>query len=119
MPIYEYQCSVCGEVYEKLELRIVDIPTSPCPCCQAGVGTRMISAPAIIYEVFDERAVHRLPDWNQKMTQAKVHDARVRRNPRLAALEHDKGQGIKKYEMEFGRSERDRLINKAQLDNMG
>jgi putative FmdB family regulatory protein len=117
MPIYEYQCS-CGEVFERLELRIIDIPTFQCPMC-AGVGTRVISAPAIVYEIFDERATHRLPDWNQKMAQAKSHDARVRRNPKLAPLEHDKGQEIRTYEMEFGKGERDKLRSKAQLDNMG
>jgi putative FmdB family regulatory protein len=117
MPIYEYTCSKCNQLFERLELSIQDIPTSPCPLC-AGVGTRVISAPAIIYEIFDERAVHRLPDWNQKMAQAKAHDARVRRNPRLAPLEHDRGQGIKVYESDFGHQERKALESKAQLDNM-
>lgn len=118
MPIYEYVCISCNGLFERLELSIQDIPTSQCPMCQAGVGTRVISAPAIVYEIFDERATHRLPDWNQKMAQAKAHDARVRRNPKLAALEHDKGQGIKVYETEFGSTERSRLRDKAQLDNM-
>lgn len=98
--------------FERLELSIVDIPTSQCPMC-AGVGIRLMSAPAIIYEAFDERAIHRLPDWNQKMTQAKVHDAK------LPPLKRDLGQGIKQYNMEFGRMERDRLREKSQLDNMG
>jgi hypothetical protein len=84
----------------------------------AGVGTRVISAPAIVYEVFDERATHRLPDWNQKMEQAKRHDAMM--SSRLKQhLPHDMGHGIKTYQMDFGKTERSRLESKAQLDNMG
>ena len=116
MPIYEYQCSSCGETFERLELRIMDIPTSQCPIC-GGVGFLAISAPSIIYEIFDERATHRLPDWNQKMAQAEARDRRIKRSLK-APLEHDKGQGIKVYETEFGRTERDRLREKSQLDNM-
>lgn len=95
----------------------MDIPTSQCPFCR-GVGTLLISAPSIIYEVFDERATHRLPDWKQKMVRAERHDARVRSNLKVP-LEHDRGSGIKVYESDFGRGERDRLRDKAQLDNMG
>ena len=95
----------------------MDIPTSQCPIC-AGVGTRVISAPAIIYEIFDERATHRLPDWNQKMVQAKARDARLERTLNLHSLESDRGEGIKVYNTEFGYSERNRLREKAQLDNM-
>ena len=114
MPIYEYQCS-CGTVFERLELKIMDIPTSQCPMC-GGVGFLVISAPSIIYEIFDERATHRLPDWDQKMAQAKARDARVK--SRMKPLESDRGKGIKVYETEFGRTERDRLREKSQLDNM-
>lgn len=95
----------------------MDIPTSQCPMC-SGVGTFLISAPSIVYEVFNERATHRLPDWNQKMAQAERRDARIRRSLK-EPLAHDKGNGIKVYESDFGRSERDRLRDKAQLDNMG
>ena len=117
MPIYEYKCSSCSEIFERLELSIREIPTSQCPMC-GGAGTRLISAPSIVYEVFNERATHRLPDWNQKMAQAKAHDARTLRGLK-EPLERDKGSGIKEYNMEFGRSERDKLVSKAQLDNMG
>ena len=117
MPIYEYQCGECGGLFERLELSIKDIPTSQCPMC-AGVGTRVISAPAIIYEIFDERATHRLPDWNQKMVQAEERDARLKRTMKLPPLEDDRGNGIKVYETEFGSSERNKLREKAQLDNM-
>ena len=117
MPIYEYKCSKCNEVFERLELRIMDIPTSQCPMCD-GVGILILSAPSIIYEIFDERATHRLPDWDQKMAQAKARDARVKRTLKLPPLESDRGKGIKVYETEFGRTERDRLREKSQLDNM-
>jgi putative FmdB family regulatory protein len=118
MPIYEYTCSKCKTTFERLELSIQDIPTSQCPMC-AGVGTRVISAPAIVYEVFDERAVHKLPDWDQKMSQAKARDARLQRTMKLPPLKSDRGKDIKVYETEFGRSERDKLREKAQIDNMG
>lgn len=99
----------------------MDIPTSQCPMC-SGMGFLVVSAPAIVYEIFDERATHRLPDWNQKMAQAEAYDKRVRHGLRKAMskpLDSDRGQGIKMYETEFGRTERDRLREKAQLDNMG
>lgn len=115
MPIYEYQCSKCKKVFERLELRIMDIPTSQCPMC-GGVGSLVLSAPSIIYEIFDERATHRLPDWNQKMAQAKARDARVKRT--MPPLESDRGSGIKVYNTEFGHTERNKLREKAQLDNM-
>jgi hypothetical protein len=79
----------------------------------------MISAPSIVYSIFDERATHRLPDWKQKMAQAEVHDARVKRHLASASLPHDKGQGIKVYDIDFGHQERKNLERKAQLDNMG
>jgi len=117
VPIYEYQCN-CGNLFERLELSIQDIPTSQCPLC-AGVGTRVISAPAIIYEIFDERATHRLPDWKQRMARAEAHDAMVRRKYKnLPPLPSDCGKDIKVYETDFGHQERRALESKAQLDNM-
>ena len=96
----------------------MDIPTSQCPNCM-GVGERIISRPGIIYEIFDERAVHRLPDWEQKKKAAQVHDAKVRRQyPHLPPMPHDRGQDIKTYNMDFGHQERRSLESKAQLDNM-
>lgn len=115
MPIYEYQCTNCNTLFERLEFRIMDIPTSQCPKC-AGVGTRIMSAPAIVYQVFNERATHKLPDWKQKLQQAKAHDTRLARNLK-APLPHDRGQDTKVYEMDFGHHERKQLAQKAQLDN--
>ena len=110
------KCELCGEEYEVITLKIACNFSSPCPHCK-GEGILLISVPSIVYEVFNERATHKLPDWNQKMAQAKAHDAWVRRNPRLAPLEHDKGQNIKVYESDFGHQERKALASKAQLDN--
>ncbi len=118
MPIYEYYCTKCETVFERLELSIKDIPTSQCPTCM-GLGERIISRPGIIYEIFDETAVHRLPDWEQKKRAAQVHDAKVRRQfGHLAPMLHDRGQDIKVYDTDFGHSERKNLERKAQLDNM-
>ena len=115
MPIYEYVCG-CGTLFERLELSIKDIPTSQCPEC-GKMGRRMMSRPSIVYEVFDERATHKLPDWNQKMARAEASERRVRSTLR-EPLPHDMGQGIKVYDTEFGKTERRKLEQKAQLDNM-
>ena len=117
MPIHEYQCTLCSNIFEQLELPMWEVPTPQCPSCP-GVGERVISAPSIVYSVFDESATHKLPDWKQKMAQAEAHDARVRRHL-SSPLPHDKGQDIKVYETEFGNKERKNLERKAQLDNMG
>ncbi len=118
MPIYEYQCHGCGNLFERLELSACEIPTSQCPTCM-GVGVKVISRPSIVYEVFNERATHKLPDWEQKQKAAQVHDTKVRRALRhQPPMPHDRGQGIKEYEFDFGYQERKQLERKAQLDNM-
>lgn len=117
MPIYEFRCTKCESVFELLTLKINEIIIPVCPKC-FGVGVKLISAPSIVYSMFDERATHRLPDWKQKMAQAEVHDARVKRHLASTPLPHDRGQDIKVYDTDFGKTERNRLIEKAQLDNM-
>ena len=118
MPIYEYQCSTCNSTFERLELSICEIPTSPCPTCM-GVGSKIISRPALVYEIFDPTAVHKLPDWHTKNREAQVHDAKVRQQLKnLPPMPLDRGQGIREYEMDFGYQERKQLERKAQLDNM-
>jgi putative FmdB family regulatory protein len=118
MPIYEYCCQDCHEIFERLELSIVDIPSSQCPTC-AGVGTRLMSRPSLVYELMDGRAVHKLPDWDQKQRAAQGHDAQVRRQyGHLPPLQRDRGKDIKVYETEFGYQERRNLERHAQLDNM-
>lgn len=117
-PIYEYLCGDCHEVFERLELKIVDIPSSQCPMCK-GVGFKMISRPALIYELLDQRAVHKLPDWRQRQKAAQVHDTKVRASLKnLPPLPNDRGKEIKVYDTEFGHQERRNLERKAQLDNM-
>ena len=118
MPIYEYRCNKCNVIFERLELFAIEIPTSQCPQCQ-GVGIKAISAPAIVYDLFDPTATHKLPDWHQENQKAQLYDVRVRsRLKNLPPLKHDRGQGIKMYETDFGHQERKQLERKAQLDNM-
>lgn len=48
MPIYEYECSTCGERFDKLIRSLSRIPAEiPCPACQSSETRRLISAPAI------------------------------------------------------------------------
>ena len=118
MPIYEYRFNLCEHIFERLELSIQDIPTSQCPNCM-GVGIRMISRPAIVYTIFNERAVHKLPDWEQRKKAAQVHDAKVRRQfASQPPMSHDKGDGIKVYDTDFGYQERRKLADLARMDDI-
>ena len=48
MPIYEYQCLVCSEQFDKLFLSLSRIPAEiACPKCQSIETRRLISVPAI------------------------------------------------------------------------
>ena len=42
MPIYEFRCRACGEVYEEL-LSSSDSPAAPCPTCAGGEPVRLLS----------------------------------------------------------------------------
>lgn len=44
MPLYEYQCSKCGKVFEKMQ-KFSDTPLTQCECPDQGPVERMISAP--------------------------------------------------------------------------
>lgn len=46
MPIYEYACASCGEVFEALILRKSDETNVACPACQAPEPSRRMSRPA-------------------------------------------------------------------------
>ena len=46
MPIYEYSCKKCNQVFEEW-LKEFDVPSMPCPQC-GGEGERMISMPSFI-----------------------------------------------------------------------
>ena len=45
MPIYEYQCDVCGHRLEKLQ-KISDSPLSDCPACKQPGLRKLVSAVA-------------------------------------------------------------------------
>jgi putative FmdB family regulatory protein len=44
MPLYEYQCSKCGKVFEKMQ-KFSDAPLTECECPDQGPVERLISAP--------------------------------------------------------------------------
>jgi len=48
MPLYEYQCNVCGERTELIQ-KLSDPPSSHCPKC-GGEMKKLISAPAIQFK---------------------------------------------------------------------
>lgn len=48
MPLYEYQCNVCGERHEIIQ-KLSDPPSSHCPKC-GGEMKKLISAPAIQFK---------------------------------------------------------------------
>ena len=48
MPLYEYQCTVCGERTEILQ-RVSDPPYTHCPKC-GGAVKKLISSPAIQFK---------------------------------------------------------------------
>jgi putative FmdB family regulatory protein len=47
MPIYEYRCPDCGEVYEKLVMTM-GAPTPPCPSCGGTASEKIFSAPGSV-----------------------------------------------------------------------
>lgn len=46
MPIFEYKCDFCDRKHELLVLRKAP-DTIPCPFCNLGRATKVLSAPAI------------------------------------------------------------------------
>ncbi len=42
MPIYEYQCSACGQEFEYLVFKSSEVPH--CPACQSQKVTKLMSA---------------------------------------------------------------------------
>ena len=43
MPIYEYRCNGCGEVFEQLVMGSDTGESDPCPCCGAKDTGRILS----------------------------------------------------------------------------
>ena len=114
MPIYEYRCTKCSSIFERLELRVMEIPTSQCPSCM-GVGVKVISRPGIIFELFENTA-YRLPDYDKKMKEAYEHDKRVLQI--LPPMPHDKGKDIRTYDFDFDRAKRDKIERLAEMSNI-
>lgn len=48
MPLYEYKCSKCGHVFERIQ-KFSDKPEADCPECGSG-AERQLSAPAVHFK---------------------------------------------------------------------
>ncbi|NQT29383.1 MAG: zinc ribbon domain-containing protein [Candidatus Saganbacteria bacterium] len=48
MPLYDYKCSKCGDVFEALQ-KMSDEPLKKCPKCKGPIK-RLISSPGIIFK---------------------------------------------------------------------
>ena len=49
MPLYEYECSVCGHRFELIQ-RFADPPASACVACGKGPVHKLLSAPAVHFK---------------------------------------------------------------------
>jgi len=49
MPLYEYECSVCGHRFELIQ-RFSDPPADTCPACGQGPVHKLLSAPAVHFK---------------------------------------------------------------------
>ena len=49
MPLYEYECSVCGRRFELIQ-RFADPPASACVACGKGPVHKLLSAPAVHFK---------------------------------------------------------------------
>jgi len=48
MPLYEYECFVCGHRFERIQ-RFSDLPASECPSC-GGAVRRLLGVPALQFK---------------------------------------------------------------------
>jgi putative FmdB family regulatory protein len=49
MPLYEYECSLCGHRFELIQ-RFADPPAEKCPVCGQGPVLKLLSAPAVHFK---------------------------------------------------------------------
>ena len=49
MPLYQYECSVCGHRFELIQ-RFADPPASACVACGKGPVHKLLSAPAVHFK---------------------------------------------------------------------
>jgi len=108
MPILEYRCNDCGSEFE--ELVVTSDAVVSCDCGSRDL-TKLISVPAPA----------RIQDFTinpDKGGRFRLDDATF--HPSVKdPLPWDRGKDIKVYETDFGPSEKKRLADKAQLDNVG
>ena len=49
MPLYEYECSACGCLFERIQ-RFADPLVDVCPSCGKGPVNKLLSAPAVHFK---------------------------------------------------------------------
>jgi putative FmdB family regulatory protein len=49
MPLYEYRCDACEQLFEQIQ-KFSDPPVEACPLCGKGPVTRLLSSPAIQFK---------------------------------------------------------------------
>lgn len=49
MPLYEYECSACGQRFELIQ-RFADLPAETCVACGKGPVHKLLSAPAVHFK---------------------------------------------------------------------
>jgi putative FmdB family regulatory protein len=107
MPILEFHCNTCGSDFE--EIVVTSMAVVSCDCGSRDL-TQLMSVPAPA----------RIQDFTinpDKGGRFRLDDATF--HPSVKdPLPWDKGKDIKVYDMDFGKSERDRLSTKAQVDNL-
>jgi putative FmdB family regulatory protein len=102
MPIYEYQCNACGKVFEELLITSRD-----CVWCACGSNdlTKLMSrpAPARIQDLCLDQDTGRF-----RLDDATFHPS----------VKDPLAKVGKVYEMDFGKSEKRRLAEKSQMENV-
>lgn len=106
MPIFDFRCDNCGSEFEQLVITSKD-----CVWCACGSKdvTKLMSrpAPARIQDLCLDQDKGRF-----RLDDATFHPSV--KDP----LPWDKGSQAKVYDMEFGKAEKNRLTEKAQMDNI-
>lgn len=104
MPIYEYKCHSCGRIFE--EIVISDLDVIGCGCGSREID-RVMSCPAPA----------RIVDWKPDKDKGQgfdLDDATFHPSVNEDELPWKKKERTKVYEMDFGKTEKDKLDGKVR-----